>query len=89
MLDDQFRNTADSPIAPAETCFAITPDDTSELLQATKAIYVGSNGDIALVPLQGSTPVVFANVAAGAIIPVRARAVHASGTTCTNILGLA
>jgi len=89
MIGDPFRKTADSPIAPAEACFAIVPNDSADFAQATKARYVGLTSDIAVVPFQGDAPILFANVAGGSILPVRARAVHATGTTADQIVGLA
>ena len=89
MFDDPFASTNDSPIAPSEDCFAVQPDDAAELPQATKAIYVGSGGDVVLVPVRGEAPVTFRNVPTGAILDVRVRAVHATGTTAADIVGLA
>lgn len=89
MFHDPFDRTTDSPIAPAEDCFAITPSDSADLARATKAIYVGRAGDIALVPVRGNLPVMFRNVAAGTIIDVRVRAVRATGTTAADLVGLA
>ena len=47
MFQDPFERTTDSPMAPAEVCFAITPSDVLDLPRATKAIYVGLAGDVA------------------------------------------
>ncbi|WP_240504337.1 spike base protein, RCAP_Rcc01079 family [Tsuneonella mangrovi] len=89
MIHDPFQNASDSPTAPAEDCFAITPDDVAELATAPKAIYVGTGGDVTLVPLHGSAPVTFRNVADSSVLAIRARAIHATGTTATDIVGLA
>ena len=45
---DPFENAGDSLIAPAKTAFAITPDDNADLPSATKAVYVGGDGDLIL-----------------------------------------
>lgn len=89
MIKDQFENYIDSPVAPAESCFAITPSNSQDLEIATKALFIGTGGDVALVPIRGTGPVVFRNVQSGSIIDVRVRAVKASGTTAENIVGLA
>ncbi|MGB3166557.1 MAG: hypothetical protein WBA68_07275 [Alteraurantiacibacter sp.] len=89
MFDDPFAHTNDSPIAPSEDCFAITPDDAADLPRATKAIYVGEGGDVTLVPVRGEDAVTFRNLPAGAILDVRVRAVRAIGTTASAIVGLA
>lgn len=89
MVEDAFAGFANSPMAPAEYGFAITPSDTVDLPKATKAIYVGTGGSIALVFVRGSSAVSFINVPDGAVLDVRAKAIRATGTTATNIVGLA
>jgi hypothetical protein len=89
VINDPFESAADSPIAPAERCFAIIPDDAAELPLATKAIYVGGGGSVTLRSVRGTADVVFARVPDGTILDVRVAAVRATGTTATDIVGLA
>ncbi len=89
MFEDAFEGYANSPIAPAELCFAITPSDTENLVRATKAIYVGTGGVVSLVPVRGTEAVSFVNVPDGSVMDIRAKAIRATGTTATNIVGLA
>ena len=86
---DNFSTTSDSPIAPAQDCFPIAPDDIAELSKITKAIYVGSGGDVTVRALRADTDVVFRNVPDGYILDIRASAVRANGTTATDLIGLA
>lgn len=86
---DPFMSTIDSPIAPAQNCFAVTPHDVSALPFVTKSIYIGFGGDLALLPLRGETVVIFRNLPDGMMLDVRARAILASGTTASAIIGLA
>lgn len=86
---DPFLSTIDSPIAPAQNCFAVTPHDTAALPLVTKAIYIGLGGDLALLPVRGDTVVIFRNLPDGMILDVRARAILATGTTAVDIVGLA
>lgn len=86
---DNFEDTGDSVIAPAQTCFDITPDDGAELSLVTKALYVGSGGDIAVQPLEGASLVTFRNVPSGATLDLRVTKVAATGTTASDIIGLA
>jgi len=86
---DSFASFVDSPIAPASRCFAIQASDTAELSQVTKALYVGTGGDVVLRALEDQADVTFRNVASGSLLDVRARAVRASGTTAADIVGLA
>lgn len=89
MIDDPFANTANSLISPALECFEITPDDSSDLATATKAIYVGTGGDIVLRAIGSDSDVTLRNTIGGSIIDVRVRAIRSSGTTASDIVGLA
>ena len=89
MTEDRYRHSIDSPMTPAENCFAITPDDAADLSLATKAIYIGESGDVTLVTMRGSGPVTFRNLPAGSILDVRVRSVKATGTTARYLVGLA
>jgi hypothetical protein len=89
MFDDPFRQAMDSPMTPAENCFTITPSDSAELPCATKAIYIGEGGDVALIPVRGKKAVTFRNLPSGAILDVRVRAIRATGTTARELVGLA
>lgn len=68
---DTFANNADSPSSPARNCFAVIPDDSTELESVTKAIYVGAGGDVALRAVESDSDVIFRNVPAGSILDVR------------------
>ena len=76
---------ADS-IGPALNAFAVLPSDTAAV--AARSIYVGGAGDVA-VTMQGGGTVTFKAVPAGAILPVRVSKVFMTGTTATNLVGLA
>lgn len=89
MFSDRYEGTSDSLVAPARFIFSILPDDAADLLRATKAIYVGVAGDLTLKAVGSPDDVVFTNVAAGTILPVRVQAVRASGTTAGSLVGLA
>lgn len=80
---------ADSPISPATDCFAIAPSDSAELRRVTKAIYVGTGGDIVVRPLHAPADVTFRNLPAGGMIDVCAIAVRATGTTAADLVALA
>ncbi|MEM6266192.1 MAG: hypothetical protein AAF707_01610 [Pseudomonadota bacterium] len=89
MAIDPLASFGDAPSAPARDAFAISPHDSLELASVTKALYVGTAGDVVLRTVGGASDVTFANVPVGAILPVRAIAVRATGTTAANIVGLA
>jgi len=73
---------------PATHVFSITPSDSSELSVVTRALYVGNTGDVSVMLVQG-TIAVFARVPTGQVLSIRARKVFATGTTATNLVGMA
>lgn len=82
---DDYIRTLESP---ASSGFAITPDDETDVTNTTRAIYVGSAGDVAVILDDDETAITFGGVSAGLILPVRVRRVLATGTTASGILGL-
>lgn len=88
MPKDNFQTTSDSLMAPASSAFEVTPDDVNELQEVTKAIYVGTGGDVVLRPQDGLADVTFRNVQSGAILDVRVSAIRATGTNAADIIGL-
>ncbi len=89
MLNDPFANTTESVVAPASDCFPIAPNDSGDLPKATKALFIGSGGDVVLRPVSGDADVTFRNLPDGSILDVRVRAVRATGTSAANLVGLA
>jgi hypothetical protein len=88
-MADRFDTQIDTLSQPAREAFAITPHATNEVDPLPKALFVGTGGNIILRAADSGADVVFKNVASGQIIDVRARFVRASGTTATDIVGLA
>jgi hypothetical protein len=80
MPNDRFSTYADSPDSPAYHAFAIVPSDSAELPAVTKAIYVGTSGDVTLRPLRAAADVTYRNVPDGAYLTVRASHVRVAGT---------
>lgn len=70
-----------------ENGFAIAPSDSTEFANATRAIYVGTAGNLVVVFPSGGA-VTFTAVPAGTVLGVVARRVNATGTTATNLVGL-
>ncbi|OJT95466.1 MAG: hypothetical protein BGN83_04940 [Rhizobium sp. 63-7] len=84
---DRFANTQPSLSGPASSGFSITPNDTTDLAETVRALYVGGGGNLSVTMLSGEV-VTLANVFAGSILPLRAVRVRATGTTATDIVGL-
>ena len=89
MANDIFARNSDSPSGPARRCFAVSPHDSDLLPVLTKAIYVGTGGDIVLRAAEDDADATFRSVPAGAILDVRVCAIRATGTTASDIVGLA
>lgn len=86
-MTDRFQSRAEEQTGPIRRGAAITPSDGVDLAAETRALYVGSAGDIALVLVSGDA-ITFAAVPAGTLLPVRAMRVKATGTTAGLLLGL-
>ena len=73
---------------PAGGAFSITPDDSTDLVRTTRALYIGGSGDI-VVDMAGSeqSSVTFTAVPGG-ILPIRVKRIRSTGTTATGIVGL-
>lgn len=65
---------------------AVIPHDTN-LIATTNALYVGGTGAVK-VDMAGGGSVTFSAVPAGAVLPVQAVRVYATGTTATNVVAL-
>lgn len=89
MTHDPFDSVTDSLISPARNAFPILPSDTAELADATKALYVGTGGDLKVKLIDAAADVTFVNVPSGSVIAIRVAAVRVNGTTAADIVGLA
>lgn len=69
---------------------AITPSDADELPHVVRTIYIGSGGDLTVIMMDDdtNTPVLFTNIAGGVQHAIAVKKVLATGTTCSNLVGL-
>ena len=72
--------------SPATILAAVTPSDSTDLAQPTRALNVATSGTVQVTTTGGSTATVY--VAAGIGFPVRAVRVWATGTTATGIVAM-
>ncbi|MEX0279694.1 MAG: hypothetical protein AB3N13_00740 [Arenibacterium sp.] len=86
-MQDDFADQTVALTAPATKAEVIAPDDANELAYFTRAIYVGSSGNLSVVMLSGDT-VTLSNIQSGVIYPIRVRQVLSTGTTAAGIVGL-
>lgn len=84
-------NRADGSVVglsdPAFDGFVIVPSDSVGLEGMTRALWIGTGGDLT-VETGGGTILMFKNVASGSILPVQVTKVFVTGTTALNMVGL-
>ncbi len=85
---NEFDSTSDTPIAPARNVTLLTPDDNNDLANVAKALWVGGAGNISLIAVDDSAAVTISGIAAGSVLPIRAKRVRSTGTTTTLIVNL-
>ena len=86
-MTDPFAGYAGSLDDPASSCRNIEPSDSVVLAEVSRALYIGGEGQVCLIDASGNT-VVFAGLSSGSILPVRTRAVLATGTTATGLVAM-
>jgi len=75
--------------APARRSFSIAPADATDLAVTTRALYIGSSGNVSVILADdGTSAVTFTGLPAGALLPLCVKRVRATGTTATNIVGV-
>ena len=87
--NDAYSSASAGPSGPAKNIFAVAPNDGADLPFVTTGLYVGGAGDVSVLDITSKKAVLFKAVPAGSILPIRVARVRATGTTATNIVGLA
>ena len=72
---------------PADNAAAVTPNDSTDLTNTARALYIGTTGNVKVDTAAGDT-VTFYSVPAGGILPVRVKRVYSTGTTASNITSI-
>jgi len=89
--NDQFHGSVPDLISPATHAFEINPSDEDELDIRTRAIYVGTAGDLTVTFVDDDTgelgKVTFANLPVG-LWPFRVKQVWSSGTDASDLVGV-
>ncbi len=83
---DNFASNAEGTDSPASHAAVVTPSNTTDLSYVTRALIIGTSGDVKVTTKGGET-VILPSVPAG-ILPLRVARVFATGTTATNISAL-
>ena len=72
---------------PAAGAIAVTPHDSTNLTNPTRGIYVGGDGNLTVVMVDGGV-VLFTAAKAGSVLPIRVNRVNATGTSATGLVAL-
>ncbi|MBO3758685.1 hypothetical protein [Ciceribacter sp. L1K22] len=86
-MTDRFATTSPSLSGPAFSGFPVVPSDTVPLPETTRALYVGTGGDVSVLFASGAS-VTLKAIPGGTLLPIRASRVAATGTTAADIVGL-
>lgn len=86
-MSDAFDDHAVGLTAPAQHAESITPSNGTDLVTATRALYVGQTGNVRVRLVTGDV-VTLANMQGGVIYPVRVAQVFDTGTTAADLVGL-
>ncbi len=82
---DAFKNRESSLESPARRAEAVTPSDTVDLPNSTRALYVGGAGDVEVTTVGGDTVTL---TGVSGVLPLCVARVHAAGTSATDIVAL-
>lgn len=83
-MTDRFKTHKPSMTDPIIRGEDVTPDDSNDLNTTTRAIYVGSAGDLRVTLSEGDT-ITFTNAGAG-WHPIRATRIWATGTSAAALV---
>ncbi len=72
---------------PATKAAVVTPLDSSDLTDKSRAIFIGGSGNLK-VEMFGGDIVTFVGMLAGQIYPIAVTKVFSGSTTATNIMAL-
>ena len=89
---NNFSQTDPGVVAPYTRAVAVTPNDTTDLAEVTRALNVhkgtgGSTTDIAVI-MAGDSSSITLTFAVGTTIPIRVRRVLSTGTDATRVVAL-
>jgi len=86
-MPDRFADMQASLSGPASSGFSITPSDGDDLPETTRALYVGTGGNLSMRMLSGET-LTLLNVLPGSFLPLRVTRILSTGTTAAALVGL-
>jgi hypothetical protein len=87
-MPDLFEKFSNNLESPAKFAVAVTPDDAANLEYSSRSVYIGGTGDLSVEMVGDQANVVFTNVQAGTVLPIRVNKVHSTGTTANSIVSM-
>jgi hypothetical protein len=72
---------------PATNAVLITPSDSTDLVAVSRAVYIGTTGNMK-VTMQDSGTVLFTGIPAGTTLPIRVSRIWSTTTTASTIIAL-
>ena len=85
-MADDFKDYRRTLEGPADNAVLLTPDNSNDLVDVARALYIGVTGALKVDTAGGDT-VTFVAVPVG-IFPVRVKRVYATGTDADSIVAL-
>jgi hypothetical protein len=70
----------------ARNAAVVTPNDSTDLGNVTRGVFVGGAGNLNVNMAGVGTEVTFTGVPAGAFLPICVSRIRSTSTTCTNIV---
>ncbi|MEZ4714299.1 MAG: hypothetical protein R3A44_44375 [Caldilineaceae bacterium] len=87
MATDNFSSYQPSLDAPARRAAAVTPNDSADLTEVPRALYIGTAGDLVVKLVDDASSVTFPNMPVG-WHPIRPARVYATNTTASDIVAV-
>ena len=84
-MTDKWSGASGGIEGPIEGIVVVTPHDSNNLSEITRALYIGGAGNLTVVTFDNQVVLITAP-AVGVWHPLRVRRVNSTGTTATAIL---
>lgn len=82
-------NSQNSPAGlSARNAAVVTPNDSTDLAQVTRGVFVGGAGNLNVNMAGTGTEITFTGVPAGAFLPICVSRIRSTSTTATNIMAV-
>lgn len=83
-MTDTFKDFTGGLESPATGLAEITPNDTADLVNVSRALNVSGDGTVRVTTLDGTIATIY--IAAGITFPVRVTRIWQTGTAATGIV---